>query len=85
MGALGEGPGRATVSARGTKDCVYWKVELSADLEAADAPQIWFDIPARYGACEGGLDIASDGVLLAIEAFDEDIMAPDVPKEVRGV
>ena len=81
MGALGEGPGRATVAARGTKDCV----DLSADLEAADAPQIWFDIPARYGACEGGLDIASDGVLLAIEAFDEDIMAPDVPKEVRGV
>ena len=77
MGALGEGPGRATVAARGTKDCVYWKVDLSADLEAADAPQIWFDIPVRYGA--------SDGVLLAIEAFDEDIMAPDVPKEVRGV
>ena len=47
-------------------------------------PRSWFDISARYSAGEGELGISSDGVLLAIEAFDEDIWLVTFPIEPGG-
>jgi len=61
-----------------------WTVRLNADREAEGEPQLWFDVPARYGAGEGGLDILGDRVLMAIEAFAEDIWLVTFPREPGG-
>jgi hypothetical protein len=62
-----------------------WTVRLNAEGGAEGEPQPWFDVPARYGAREGGLDILGDRVLMAIEAFAEDLWLVTFPPEQGGV